>query len=114
MTLLFAAIIDPATPANSDKHPGWCAGRRDVGTRLPPRIRHTDGLSKKIAEAGLMNRRPGYYTVRSMAVAVPYAGGWCAFVLIGASWSPRCRAVQKLLSLGNGCGRAVPKSVIRS
>ncbi len=24
-------------------HPGWCAGRRDVGTRLPPRIRRTDG-----------------------------------------------------------------------
>lgn len=33
-----------------------------------------------------MNRRPGYYTVRSIAVAVAYAGGWCAFVLIGADW----------------------------
>ncbi|UGY92274.1 fatty acid desaturase family protein [Streptomyces gobiensis] len=43
-------------------------------------------LSKKIADAGLMGRRPGYYTARITAVAALYAGGWTAFVLVGASW----------------------------
>ncbi|GHI02693.1 hypothetical protein Scel_10140 [Streptomyces cellostaticus] len=43
-------------------------------------------LSKKITEAGLMNRRPGYYTVWSVAVAVAYTGGWSACVVIGAGW----------------------------
>lgn len=43
-------------------------------------------LSKKIAEHGLMTRRPGYYTARISAVAVLYAGGWAAFVLIGDNW----------------------------
>ncbi len=33
-----------------------------------------------------MNRRPGYYAVRSIAVAVAYAGGWSAFVVIGVGW----------------------------
>ncbi|CAM5665666.1 hypothetical protein GCM10010345_89110 [Streptomyces canarius] len=56
--------------------------------RPPPPAGGSDfaRLSKKIAEAGLMNRRPGYYTVRSIAVAVAYAGGWSAFVVIGAGW----------------------------
>ncbi|MER6957818.1 acyl-CoA desaturase [Streptomyces sp. NPDC000618] len=43
-------------------------------------------LSRAIADSGLMGRRPGYYTARITAVAALYAGGWAAFVLIGASW----------------------------
>ncbi|GGX81406.1 fatty acid desaturase family protein [Streptomyces fructofermentans] len=43
-------------------------------------------LSKKIADSGLMGRRPGYYTVRISAVITLYAGGWAAFVLVGAQW----------------------------
>jgi fatty acid desaturase len=43
-------------------------------------------LSKKIAETGLMGRRPGYYTIRLTAVTALYAGGWTAFVLVGHSW----------------------------
>ncbi|MFE4379485.1 fatty acid desaturase family protein [Streptomyces cyaneofuscatus] len=43
-------------------------------------------LSKKIAEQGLMARRPGYYAARIAAVTVLTAGGWTAFVLVGTSW----------------------------
>ncbi len=57
----------------------------------PPEIRQTAGsdfaqLSKKIADAGLMGRRPGYYTARIASVAALYAGGWIAFVVVGDSW----------------------------
>ncbi|MFB7657455.1 MULTISPECIES: fatty acid desaturase family protein [unclassified Streptomyces] len=43
-------------------------------------------LSKKIADSGLMRRRPGYYTARIIAVAALYAGAWVLFVLVGSSW----------------------------
>ncbi|MFD7612418.1 fatty acid desaturase family protein [Streptomyces sp. NPDC059828] len=43
-------------------------------------------LSRDVAEAGLMRRRPGYYTVRITAVAALYAGGWTAFALVGSNW----------------------------
>ncbi|MFD3778143.1 fatty acid desaturase family protein [Streptomyces sp. NPDC058612] len=43
-------------------------------------------LSKKIQAAGLMARRPGYYTLRIAVVTALYAVGWAVFVLIGDSW----------------------------
>ncbi|MEU9028599.1 acyl-CoA desaturase [Streptomyces sp. NPDC048383] len=43
-------------------------------------------LSKRIQAAGLMARRPGYYTIRITTVTFLYAVGWAAFVLIGDSW----------------------------
>ncbi|GGS36602.1 acyl-CoA desaturase [Streptomyces griseoviridis] len=43
-------------------------------------------LSRKIADAGLLGRRPGYYTARITSVAGLYATGWLALVLIGPSW----------------------------
>ncbi|MFD3875041.1 fatty acid desaturase family protein [Streptomyces sp. NPDC058623] len=43
-------------------------------------------LSKRIQAAGLMARRPGYYTIRIAIVTFLYAVGWAAFVLIGDSW----------------------------
>ncbi|MFF4324009.1 fatty acid desaturase family protein [Streptomyces sp. NPDC001568] len=43
-------------------------------------------LSKRIQAAGLMARRPGYYTIRIATVAFLYAAGWAAFVVIGDSW----------------------------
>ncbi|MFP8903361.1 fatty acid desaturase family protein [Streptomyces atacamensis] len=60
-------------------------------TTAHPPSPHTPGsdfarLSKKITDAGLMERRPGYYTVRITAVTALYAGGWAAFVLVGHSW----------------------------
>ncbi|MFI1723460.1 fatty acid desaturase family protein [Streptomyces sp. NPDC020489] len=43
-------------------------------------------LSRKIADAGLLGRRPGYYTVRITVVAVLYVGGWAAVALLGDTW----------------------------
>ncbi|WP_026874848.1 fatty acid desaturase family protein [Jiangella gansuensis] len=44
------------------------------------------GLSRQIAAAGLLDRRPGYYVVRIGLVAAAYAAGWSAFAVIGDSW----------------------------
>jgi fatty acid desaturase len=62
----------------------------DTSVRPPP-LPQTAGsdfarLSKKIADTGLMARRPGYYAARIAAVALLYAGGWTGFVLLGPSW----------------------------
>jgi fatty acid desaturase len=43
-------------------------------------------LSRRIAEAGLLERRPGYYTVRLTLVAALFAGGCAAFFSLGDSW----------------------------
>src|SRR5919106_1497588 len=43
-------------------------------------------VARSAAEAGLLERRPAYYAVRLSVVAAMLAGGWAAFVLIGASW----------------------------
>jgi hypothetical protein len=45
-------------------------------------------LSQRITEAGLLRRRPGYYTVRLGLVIGLLAGGWTAFVALGDTWSP--------------------------
>jgi fatty acid desaturase len=44
-------------------------------------------LSRRIADAGLLRRRPLYYTVRFGAVALALAGGVAAFLALGDSWS---------------------------
>jgi fatty acid desaturase len=43
-------------------------------------------LSRRIADAGLLDRRPGYYVTRFAIVGCLYAGGWAALFLIGGSW----------------------------
>jgi fatty acid desaturase len=43
-------------------------------------------LSRRVKAAGLLRRRPGYYTVKITGTIVLYLAGWVAFVLIGASW----------------------------
>jgi fatty acid desaturase len=43
-------------------------------------------LSQRISAAGLMTRRPGYYTARFAVVGVLFAAGWVAFALLGNSW----------------------------
>ncbi|GAA4816457.1 acyl-CoA desaturase [Streptomyces ziwulingensis] len=59
-------------------------------TVRPPRSENAGSdfarLSRRIAEAGLLGRRPGYYTLRITAVAALYAAGWIAFVRVGDSW----------------------------
>ncbi|TDC45988.1 acyl-CoA desaturase [Jiangella ureilytica] len=43
-------------------------------------------LSRRIADAGLLDRRPGYYAVRIGLVAVAYAAAWSVFAAVGDSW----------------------------
>jgi len=43
-------------------------------------------LSERVKQAGLLDRRPGYYTLRIGLVLGAYAGAWAAFVLVGDSW----------------------------
>ncbi|SCK34427.1 Fatty acid desaturase [Streptomyces sp. WMMB 714] len=43
-------------------------------------------LSRRVADAGLLRRRPGYYTVRLTLVGLALAGGWTAFFALGESW----------------------------
>jgi fatty acid desaturase len=43
-------------------------------------------LSRRIAKAGLLDRRPGYYAVRLSLAGVLFAGGWATFFAVGDSW----------------------------
>jgi len=43
-------------------------------------------LSRRVRAAGLMDRRPIYYTVRLGAVALLLVAAWVAFFLVGSSW----------------------------
>jgi fatty acid desaturase len=43
-------------------------------------------LSRQVKQAGLLERRPGYYIWKITATAVLLAAGWAAFVLVGDSW----------------------------
>ena len=43
-------------------------------------------LSKQIKQAGLMRRRPGYYTAKIVITVGLFAAGWVGFVLLGRSW----------------------------
>ncbi|MEV0078404.1 acyl-CoA desaturase [Nocardia neocaledoniensis] len=55
----------------------------------PPR-RGADGdyarLLRRVSDAGLMRRRPGYYALRFSLVGTAFVGAWAAFVLVGDSW----------------------------
>jgi len=43
-------------------------------------------LSRQIKEAGLLERRRGYYAWKIAATAAALAAGWGAFVMVGNSW----------------------------
>ncbi len=43
-------------------------------------------LLRQVKVAGLLDRRPGYYTWKIMVTAALFAAGWVVFVLIGDSW----------------------------
>ncbi|MFJ4468354.1 fatty acid desaturase family protein [Streptomyces sp. NPDC089424] len=50
-------------------------------------------LARRMNEAGLLRRRPLYYTVRFTAVGLALAGGVGAFLLVGNSWGQLIVAV---------------------
>ncbi|WP_432834295.1 fatty acid desaturase family protein [Dactylosporangium sp. CA-092794] len=43
-------------------------------------------LTRRIRAAGLLERRPGYYTLRLALVATLYAGGWAGLALTHSLW----------------------------
>ncbi|HEU5416291.1 MAG TPA: acyl-CoA desaturase [Streptosporangiaceae bacterium] len=43
-------------------------------------------LSRAVRAAGLLRRRPAYYSVRITVNLVLMAGGWAAFALLGSTW----------------------------
>ncbi|MDR8411878.1 acyl-CoA desaturase [Nonomuraea sp. 3-1Str] len=43
-------------------------------------------LSRRVAEAGLLERRPGSYAIRIGLVATLFVGSWAAFAVVGDSW----------------------------
>ncbi|PRX67255.1 fatty acid desaturase [Nonomuraea fuscirosea] len=43
-------------------------------------------LSRRIAQEGLLDKRPGYYAVRISLVAALFAGTWALFAAVGDSW----------------------------
>ncbi|MGW0231070.1 fatty acid desaturase family protein [Actinopolymorpha singaporensis] len=44
-------------------------------------------LRRRVGEARLLTRRPGYYAARIAVVAACYAGAWVAFGLLGDTWT---------------------------
>ncbi|GAA4527846.1 fatty acid desaturase family protein [Amycolatopsis samaneae] len=57
-------------------------------------------LSRRIGEAGLLARRPGYYAARVTLVAALFSTGWVAFALLGASWWQLAVAVFQAVMFG--------------
>ena len=59
-----------------------------TATGSAPTARGSDfaALSHLIARAGLMRRRPGYYSARIGLVTILYIAGWVAFAAVGDSW----------------------------
>ncbi|MGV9754853.1 fatty acid desaturase family protein [Streptomyces tricolor] len=78
-----AADADPPHPA-ADADPWRPAteadpSRRGAGSDFAR-------LSQRITEAGLLKRRPGYYTVRLGLVVGAFAAGWGVFFALGDTW----------------------------
>ena len=60
-----------------------------VGAVAEPQARRGSDyaqLSRQVAGAGLLERRPGTYAVRIALTAGLFAAGWVAFALVGDSW----------------------------
>ncbi|WP_330336150.1 fatty acid desaturase family protein [Streptomyces sp. NBC_00557] len=74
MTLSTQAPVTDEAPAARSRTSGSAAGS-DFAR-----------LSRRVAEAGLMKRRPGYYTARLTLVSALLAGGWGAFLALGDTW----------------------------
>ncbi len=62
--------------------------RTDPAVALPAPRRGSEyaQLSRQIKQAGLLDRRSGYYAWKIAATALPLVAGWVIFVLVGDSW----------------------------
>jgi fatty acid desaturase len=72
-----ADMLPPATPETRPQRSDEATTRR--GSPYAE-------LSRKVKHAGLLRRRPGYYSVKIGLNLLLLAGGWTAFALIGRSW----------------------------
>jgi fatty acid desaturase len=74
-------------------------------------------LSRRVKAAGLLRRRPGYYTLKITITVALFVSGWVAFVLIGSTWWQLLTAVflgvmfTQLAFLGHDSGH---KQVFRT
>lgn len=59
---------------------------RPAAAPAPARGSDYAQLSRQIKQAGLLRRRPGYYTCKIAVTAALLAAGWAAFILVGDSW----------------------------
>ena len=65
----------------------------DAGSRSTGRGSDYAELSRQIRRDGLLNRRPRYYAMRITILALLYAAGWVAVVVVGDSWYQLLAAV---------------------
>src|SRR4051812_21727871 len=56
------------------------------GSSVPARGSDYAELSREVKRTGLLNRRPGYYSVKVGVNLLLLAAGWAAFAWIGRSW----------------------------
>jgi fatty acid desaturase len=73
---------------SSDAETVWVLQRLRPVPAPPARPRGSEyaQLSRQVKQAGLLERRPGYYIWKIAATVVLLAAGWAAFVLVGDSW----------------------------
>ncbi|GAB3161032.1 acyl-CoA desaturase [Micromonospora sonneratiae] len=60
-----------------------------VGAVAEPALRRGSDfarLSRRISQAGLMNRRPGWYSIKIAVTVGLFVAGWAAVFLVGDSW----------------------------
>ncbi|UJW36662.1 acyl-CoA desaturase [Saccharothrix sp. AJ9571] len=57
-------------------------------------------LSRRINQAGLLDRRPGYYTLRFGVVTALFAAAWTLFAWLGDSWATLFVAVLLAVLFG--------------
>jgi fatty acid desaturase len=86
-TLIGTSPADRSTPATRAPASPEPAG--SVVDTLAPRVRAVSAyadLSRRISEAGLMQRRYGYYWSRMSLLVAAFVAIWVAFAWLGDSW----------------------------
>src|SRR5688500_2001470 len=58
----------------------------------PPAGSQYAQLSRRIKQAGLLERRRGFYIARIAALGTLFVGAWAVFVIVGESWWQLCTA----------------------
>jgi fatty acid desaturase len=61
--------------------------------RIDPASARFAVLAGAIRDAGLLNRRAGYYGITIPATLAAFAAGWVALFMVGNSWTALCVAV---------------------